>query len=76
VLRDGTVTVPLRNPDFFIQKNHNIFVTGLHSIGAGSQIKIKPGKNQDEEFSKIDKIPVIFSSPRCAAYDWMKQLVY
>jgi len=59
VLRDGTVTVPLRNPDFFIEKNHNIFVTGLHSIGAGSQIKIKPGKNQDEEFSKIDKIPVL-----------------
>jgi len=40
----------LANPDFFIQKNKNIFITGLLTIGAVKEIKIKPRKDQEEEF--------------------------
>jgi len=46
--RDGTVTVPLANPDFFFLKIHNIFDTGLVRICVGKQIKNKSRKNQGE----------------------------
>jgi len=52
MLRLVTVRVPLANADFFIRKNHNIFVAGLLTINARKQIRIKRERNQEWEFPR------------------------